>query len=158
MGTNFYRKVARALGQDLDLTDPTIHIGRRSAAGLYCWDCGISLKIGGIKDLHKDGGEFYQSCPKCGKLREIETLETSAGGRELGFNKSEPRIKSGVASCSSFTWAMALDSLCKRIPEDKRDKKTIIDEYHREYSYNEFIEVLKEFPIWFYDSIGEWFC
>ena len=41
MGTNYYLKGHR--GDD----NPKYHIGKRSAAGLYCWDCHITLCKGG---------------------------------------------------------------------------------------------------------------
>lgn len=47
MGTNFYLKGHR--GDD----DPKYHIGKRSAAGLYCWDCRITLCKGGESAIHR---------------------------------------------------------------------------------------------------------
>ena len=44
MGTNFY------LGKYVYETKYENHIGKRSAAGLYCWDCDETLIIGG-KDM-----------------------------------------------------------------------------------------------------------
>ena len=121
------------------------HIGKRSAAGWYCWDCGISLCKGGDSNVHTDS-PFYDKCPKCNQSKNKETLENSSVGRELGFNKSKPQRKSGVSSCSSFSWANKKDIL--------KNKRKVIDEYGRKYTINEFYDILKECPIQFTDSIG----
>ena len=136
MGTNFYLLNGK-------------HVGKRSAAGPYCWDCNATLCKGGEDDIHKDR-EWYGSCPVCGKRPIDESLETSAAGRELGFNKSEPIKKTGVRSCSSFTWAMLWDA-------DFTRKRTIKDEYGRRYTGKEFENILEECPIRFCDMIGQEF-
>lgn len=132
MGTNFYDARGR-------------HLGKRSAAGAYCWDCGISLCMPGAEFVH-EGREFHACCPECGKERQVETIETGAAGRELGFNKTKPKKKKGVASCSSFTWASR--------PEAIINTKYIKDEYGRRYSLRQFLAVLEECPIRFYNAIG----
>jgi hypothetical protein len=129
MGTNFYVKGHR--GND----DPKFHIGKRSAAGLYCWDCGVSLCKGGAARVHYEN-DFFDKCPKCGKSHEKETLSTSCVGRELGFNTEKPEKKTGVKGCSSFTWARPIGHI-----------KNIVDEYGTEYTLEEFRAVLEECPI-----------
>ncbi len=131
MGTNFYVKGHR--GND----DPKFHIGKRSAAGLYCWDCGVSLCKGGASRVHYgDGDDFFDKCPKCGKSPEKENLSTSSVGRELGFNTEKPAKKAGVKGCSSFTFARPIGRI-----------KNIVDEYGTEYTLEEFRAVLEECPI-----------
>ena len=137
MGTNFYAE--------------GIHIGKRSAAGWYCWDCGVTLCKGGESKVHYDGG-FYDRCPKCGKKPERETLENGAAGRELGFNKNTPAPKTGVKSCASFTWAINPETWRKAV-----GKKRIKDEYGRWLCRADFEAVLSECPIQFTDSVGEEF-
>ena len=61
MGCNFYTLDNR-------------HIGKRSDAGFYCWDCEITLCKGGGRAVHS-GDEFYNKCPKCGRPRETEEIE-----------------------------------------------------------------------------------
>jgi len=139
MGTNFYIKGHRYTD------DPKYHIGKRSAAGLYCWDCGITLCKDGENGVHTGRSEWYDKCPICGKDRKEESFENSSAGRELGFNKSSSSKKTGVQSCSSFTWARPLGRI-----------RHIQDEYGREYSREEFVSVLKECPIQFM-SHGSWF-
>jgi len=138
MGTNFYVKGHR------HNDDPKYHIGKRSAAGLYCWDCGATLCVGGESRVHY-GGPLYDKCPICGKARIEESLEQSSAGRELGFNKSKPRKKTGVSSCSSFTWARDIGKIQK-----------IVDEYGTVYTRAEFEAMLLECPIQFHDSMGKY--
>jgi len=140
MGTNFYRK--GYIGND----NPDYHIGKRSAAGWYCWDCNVSLCKDGDSAVHTSTRDkWYDKCPICGKGIDKEDLNNSTVGRELGFNKSRPKRKTGVSSCCSFTWARDLGRIRK-----------IQDEYGRHYTKEEFLEVLEECPIEFYKK-GEWF-
>ncbi|MCK9577864.1 MAG: hypothetical protein M0R51_18305, partial [Clostridia bacterium] len=115
MSTNFY--VKGHIGND----NPKYHIGKRSAAGMYCYDCGITLCKGGESKVHFGTDEWYEECPNCGKKPENEDLEHSASGKELGFNNMSGVIKTGVKSCCSFTWARNIGKV-----------KHIVDEYGRE--------------------------
>lgn len=157
MGTNFYTSKKERT-----------HIGKRSAAGMYCWDCGVSLCKRGAKYVHHgpsrgvrhhpDGHvdwshyqedhdlDWHKVCPKCGKARE-EEADGGTGFRELGFNKTTPRKKTGVASCSSFSWAIAPESWPKLC-------RCVWDEYGRKYTKAEFRQVLEECPIQFTELIG----
>jgi len=139
MGTNFYIK-----GHNDD-DNPKYHIGKRSAAGMYCYDCGVTLCKGGESKVHSGTDEWYDACPKCGKKPEKESLNHSAVGKELGFNNLS-EIKIGVKSCCSFTWARDIGKI-----------KHIVDEYGREYSLEEFKKVIAECPIQLYEY-GESFC
>lgn len=118
---------------------------------MFCWDCVTTLCKGGPKEVHTDG-EWFDKCPMCNKSPLEETLETSAAGRELGFNKSSPKKKQGVQSCSSFTWA--IDPIIFEYPGKY---KRVKDEYGRIYSIVEFETMLHECPIRFYDLIGKEF-
>ena len=145
MGTNFY---VTGHGRT---DDPKWHLGKRSAAGYYCWDCGISLCMAGEERVHYGKGytnddNWYKACPKCGKKPTEESLDFSSAGRELGFNKTKPKRKTGVASCSSFTWARKLGKVQK-----------IKNEYGDEYTREEFEQVLLECPIQFNHMLGQWF-
>lgn len=150
MGCNFY-------------TLRGTHIGKRSAAGFYCWDCGVLLNKEGKEGAHKSHADDCQSksitfcdclelkkCPKCGKKPRKETFENSSAGRELGFNKQKFAAKKGVASCSSFTWAMK--------PSRIKNVLFVKDEYGRIYSGKVFRnEILAECPIQFNNLIGKKF-
>lgn len=144
MGTNYYIK-------DIGISDsPECHIGKKSAAGLYCWNCNITLCIAGDKWIHNSSKDehWYKKCPVCGQIPKKESLSESSAGRELGFNKGAYKKKTGVASCSSFTFAMPPEKV-KLIPH-------IVNEYDDEFTQKEFQQILEECPIRYY-SIGEWF-
>jgi hypothetical protein len=154
MGTNFY---LRGEG-DRDER----HIGKRSAAGAYCWDCGVTLCTRGKAGLHY-GHPFHDACPRCGKRPQKEGWDNSTAGRELGLNKSAPARKRGVGSCSSFSWDMdprdldAIARQCSLPADDTPDgapAALIEDEYRRTYTYEDFQRMLTECPIQFTDSIG----
>ena len=140
MGTNFY------FGKR-----EQIHIGERSAAGWYCWDCGMTLCKGGEDGVHYSEYEWHSACPKCG-AEPSEDWENSAAGRELGFNKSAYAPKQGVKSCSSFAWAIDPD-------EFKASKRrAIYDEYGRKFTRAAFGEMLLECPIQHKRFVGREFC
>jgi hypothetical protein len=167
MGTNFYIRGHRH--------SYSHHLGKRSAAGMYCWDCGITLNKKGNEDIHQGCRNrshpqfcncgWYDACPVCGEKPEKESLSEGSAGRELGFNKSAPGKKTGVASCSSFTWAMAPEKIplelkdndscpcCRREYEDK--DKVIENEYGDLFTWDEFMAVLDECPVKYTNSIGE---
>lgn len=141
MGTNFYW-----IGQDIKK-----HIGKRSAAGPYCWDCDISLYADGHDKIHTGDHKFLEQCPICGKKPEKEDFNNSTAGRELGFNKNNPKRKTGVKTCSSFTWAMSPG----HFHNFKSAKNLHIeDEYKRKYTLLEFSKVLSECPVKYFHSIG----
>jgi hypothetical protein len=144
MGTNFY--FCNEEGDELE------HIGKRSAAGLFCWDCGISLNVAGNHAVHDDGGRILGECPICGKKPAKERLSSSSAGRELGFNKSVPKGKKGVRSCASFSWAISPGHFSVLW---KASNLHVRDEYGRHIG--DFSNVIKECPIMFFDSIGQEF-
>ena len=142
MGTNFYIKGSP---KTANLDDPKWHIGKRSAAGLYCFDCGVTLCEQGEKFVHlthylvdKDDETkkplelkyiftkaprndwldvtWLDQCPICKRKPIDEDITESSAGRELGFNK-EPQVLSGIRSCSSFSWAMPRDEVVSRVEE-----------------------------------------
>lgn len=162
MGTNFY--VRGFINSD----DPSTHIGKRSAAGLYCWDCNLTLCMDGLSGIHMGKSAWYKTCAGCGKGARQESLETSSAGRELGFNQTQPSRKVGIAGCSSFGWCIEPSSLaavvsqaekCPHCEEPFKNKEKVIeDEYGRLYSLEEFEEMLLECPIQSTDMIGKYFC
>lgn len=165
MGTNFYLRGHR------DDDNPQFHIGKRSAAGLYCWDCKLTLCHEGESQVHHRP-TWYGACPKCGQKVVKESLEVSAVGRELGFNKSQPQQRQGVRSCSSFSWAMEPERLLQQacsyqsrqvsLPflslKVESPQYTVEDEYGQLYTLVEFRQILDECPIQFKDMIGREFC
>ena len=151
MGTNFYW--ADAKPKKIDTMDPEWHIGKRSAAGLYCWDCGITLCKTGNEDIHKSRSMFYEKCPKCGGKPHKEGWNSS-GGLELGFAKTKDLGTSGVCSVSSFSYAQDPNT----VEQALKEKKAVIDEYGRKYSALRFKkEVLCMCPVKYTASVGKWF-
>ena len=147
MGTNFYLRGKR------NSDDPSHHVGKRSAAGPYCWDCGVTLCMLGMERLHYSKGkqDWHVACPKCGQCPIQESLTNSSGGRELGFNRTPPQKKKGVRSCSSFSWGMDPDSILKR---KKSNRKIIENEYGDLFTLDKFKQILRECPIQYHHSIG----
>lgn len=145
MGTNFYLMSHR------DEDHPDFHIGKRSAAGLYCWDCNVTLCKDGEYGIHKSTSNFFSKCPKCGKSFDGKSLEEGSVAVELGFAQPyEKKERKGVKPVSSFTWAM--------LPEKLKRKRKVVDEYGRVYTKKQFQEiVLDNCPITFFESIGKWF-
>ena len=163
MGTNYYIKGYDEKDENgnflYTIDDPKFHLGKRSAAGLYCFDCNVTLHKGGIEQVHK-GGEWYKKCPSCGKAPQKENLKNSTAGIELGFNKNQTEKRTGVRSCSSFTSVLVCRlSLSEKIigPNFSPSQKLVVDEYGREYTCKEFIQIVKACPIQFF-VINDYFC
>ncbi len=144
MGTNFYTSK----------DDNSQHIGKRSATGFYCWDCKETLCKNGIEGIHLNKSKWYKRCPKCGQNKTKENLQNNSVGRELGFNKNNPKKKTGVKSCSSFTWTIDPSDFALKA---KSKEIVAIDEYGKEYTKEEFSEMLKECPILYFDMINQEF-
>jgi len=163
MGTNFYwkHKLETADSDEADM-NPSIHIGKRSAAGLYCWDCMTTLCRGGEKEVHTSRyyypeRQWHPECPKCGKTKEESTEEHSAGMVELGFQKPITKRLKGISSCSSFTFAQTPANV-KQACLDHHNDVIIINEYKQEYTGKQFLDMLRfNCPIEFL-AIEEWFC
>jgi len=142
MGTNFYRK------GKTHRDDPPHHIGKRSAAGFYCWDCRATLCKEGEAGIHNGISEWRSKCILCGTPVPDESLSEGAAGKELGFNK-DPLKRKGVASICSFTWAVE--------PESIKRLKFVEDEYGKVITFQEFLEILKDCPVQFKNMIGHEF-
>ncbi len=129
MDTNFYLDKKRK-----------IQVGTRSPAGLYCWNCKITLCKGGIDSVRqrkfRDG--WYDACPICGKNSYAVII--------IKTGKYSTRKKYGVAPCMSFTWAIKKE----QIPKNKR---VIYDDYGNKWTMKEFNKMIEEeCPIQFTNS------
>jgi len=168
MGTNFYWHVQRPqfpsfvlpTGETADVTvsvsGPT-HIGKRSAAGLYCWDCRVTLCRGGEACIHWGDG-FYGACPGCGATPVAEDgLRAGPAAVELGFAKPLGDKPSGVRGCSSFTWATEPDKVraaCEAHTEDV----IVENEYGDTMTGAEFLRMLDaNCPVQFTHLVGKEF-
>jgi hypothetical protein len=143
VGTNFYWR--ERLGEDdLGLDDPRVHIGKRSGAGYYCWDCDESLHELGIEGIHTGIDRWLDACPRCGK-RKTEGPEPV---RDLA------RLPVGVAKCCSFTWS-ASPRRVRAVCAAQLDTKIVVDENGLDFTGREFLEMLALFcPIEVHDAIG----
>lgn len=140
MGTNFYW----IENPDDDEGSIKVHIGKRSAAGLFCWDCGVS-KCESSTDVHRGKDRMEMSelewCPGCGKSFDVNKTDwNTTSGVELGFAKSKSLTLKGIGTCCSFTWSMLshkwkLQSMIR----DRDDRKVVRDEYGQEYTAREFL-------------------
>lgn len=145
MGTNFY------IGQQ--------HIGKRSAAGLYCWDCDTTLCKKGNDAIHiSDTPDWHTSCPECGKTTNEEwNSPGQAASIELGFSNPKPSRPHGVLSCSSFTWAIPPEPAKLKFAKNTFLRR-IRDEYGRKYTGKEFLQMLEtNCPVQFTHMIGQTF-
>lgn len=132
------------------------HIGKRSAAGTYCWDCKTTLCVGGIAYVHRSKLPYLNACPSCGKSKTLESLAESAGGLELGFGKPRLVKKVGVTSVCSWTWAVCPDAF-RNWAKENPDSACIKNEYGDVTTASEFVQMLDtNCPIEF-RAIGEEF-
>jgi len=144
MGTNFYW--IKKTSEDRDNIQD--HIGKRSAAGRYCWDCGTTLCVHyGTHDVHSGNGKWSDVCPACGKPYNRKTHSYSSAMVELGFQRAAREKPTGVSSCSSFTW-----TLMKHYWRLKKmrglTRPVVEDEYGATYTADDFLDMVESCPIW----------
>ena len=137
------------------------HIGKRSAAGLYCWDCDVTLHRDGNAQIHRGrcrddrGSTWWSACPKCGNHPLVD--ENPPVMVELGFAKPRASRPTGVRGCSSFNWAEPPEAAGMRLRHGA--KKTIVrDEYGTRYTGQEMLDMLEaNCPVQFTHSVGQEF-
>lgn len=130
------------------------HIGKRSAAGTYCWDCKLTLCVGGIAYVHRSSRPYLTLCPGCGKKKDEEAFERSAGAIELGFSKPVNVRRKGVTSVCSWTWALPPNAF-RDWAEKNPQFSNIRSEYGDVITAKDFMEMIDtNCPIEFTDSIG----
>jgi hypothetical protein len=140
MGTNFYW-----VGHQRSETIYH-HIGKRSAAGRYCYDCGSTFNRDGTTEVHSGslGDRFGWDtvCPCCGKSPDDTTKQYDPVMVELGFQKPCDIKPAGISGASSFTWTMMKHKwvLEKRIGW-KRSQ--VVDEYGKKYTAKEFLDMIE---------------
>lgn len=116
----------------LNENNDLILIGKRQGAGPFCEKCGMSLassndKLFGTNAIHYSNTKWLNKCPIC-------------------FKKSDD-----LPSVCSFTFSISPELLMLMFENNFK----IFDEYHIEYSSNEFREILTECKIKFYHGQGE---
>lgn len=153
MGTNFFWNDGKEIEDNMD---PEFHIGKRSAAGLYCWDCGVSLCEDGNSSVHSERSAWHSECPMCGS-NPTEEKEGNPVMVELGFSSPRDSRPRGVRGASSFSWAQEPTFVIWKC-EDCPDEPLVIDEYGKELSGKAFLGMLKNnCPIRFTRFIDTWF-
>lgn len=132
MGTNFYfAKTKKALKDNI-----TIHIGKRSAAGMYCYNCKITLCGNGEEKIHCHDSIWLNRCPVC--------------------RKTQNENKDIIQHACSFSWAIKPDKF--GLASEQVGLK-IYDEYGQKYKVDDFLNMLtNDCPIRYYDMIGREFC
>lgn len=160
MGTNFYwlkeyseikRLQEQGIETELDDYSPTVHIGKRAAAGSYCYSCRVSLFSGGEEWVHGppwggsdplsqsdidlfDSMKMLQACPECGAEKGSEH----------------------VRGACSFCYAQQPNEVRQRC-EQSLNSPCVIDGYDREYTGKEFLGELECCPIVKTELIGRRF-
>lgn len=163
MGTNFYWRTDRSLlptgeAVPIERDSPVVHIGKRSAAGRYCWDCDETLYMGGKERLHYGEYGWFDACPKCGKTAQSGAgLARGPAAVELGFADPETERPTGVSGAASFSWAQEPERV-GALAEARADEQIIEDEYGRLLTGREFLTMLRaNCPIQYTDSVGREF-
>jgi hypothetical protein len=150
MSTNFFLAGHRYDG------DPECHIGKRSAAGMYCWDCELTLCKGGEARIHAGEAEWEPCCPRCGQVCAPREPGVWRGpvAVELGFAEPETERPRGVQGAASFTWAMEPGRLGVYLREHASEP-AVEDEYGRLLTGEKFWQMIQaNCPIQFTCSIG----
>jgi hypothetical protein len=154
MGTNFYWNIGRdrcitvklPTGAEFELSsgdmDPRIHIGKRSGAGAYCWDCNCTLCPEGEARIHYSRHPWPSTCPSCGKEQIKEGLTAGPAAVELGFADAATERPTGVRGACSFSWAQDPE-IVRRICTERPDEELVVDEYDRKLTGKEFLGMLR---------------
>jgi len=96
------------------------HIGKRYAAGIWCWDCKVLVGLG-------------RKCLQCGN--EACEIKFNSAFRELGFDKSEPKKHKGIDGASGFSWqGKSVDEAKKKLNR----KRFVITEYGDKWTIEKF--------------------
>lgn len=174
MSTNYYwiveaqkpREVILPTGEKLELTrgfddmDPKVHIGKRSGAGLYCWDCNLTLAVGGVRVVHeaRGGTMWLSACPQCDK-----TLKDNYPTRFDKVTETLPEINpeerpKGVGPCCMFSWAQTEEDVFK-VLLSRPEEILIEDEYGAPFMCRQFAELIyNSCPIHLNQHVGVKFC
>lgn len=144
MGMNYYWNIDNGLNQEIklingktielkiDLMDPSIHIGKRSFAGLYCFKCQKTLCLDGNNGIHHSRSKWSDICQICGAKKGDKSIEI----------------------CCSFTWVQNILEV-KKICEENLNNVIVMDEHQSRFTGKEFIEIISYCPIHF-EEIDQW--
>jgi len=122
------------------------HIGKRYAAGYWCWDCREELNQ--EPERRRAGNKYVWTCPGCGKSSDgKEKGRFNPAMRELGFAKDSPRAHEGIDGASGFTWQIGPDGLGESRREVKKALLSVpyvMTEYGEIWSLAKFLEMFKD--------------
>ena len=147
MSTNFYWISKEAVQDSIQ-----VHIGKRSAAGSYCFDCGTTLYDGGTVSIHTgDNNEVYGrwlgACPSCSK-KASDTHSSKSNSIDTINNLSPFSSKSGISMSNSFTWTLLKHKwTILEMVKTNSSEKVIVNEYGEFFSAKEFFDELDACPI-----------
>lgn len=147
MSTNFYW-----ISKETDQDSIQNHIGKRSAAGSYCFDCGTTLYEGGTDSIHtgennKVLGGWLEACPSCGK-KASDNYSSKSNSIETVNNLSPFSSKRGISMCNSFTWTLLKHKwTILKLVKTNPSEKVIVNEYGVFFNAKEFLEELDACPI-----------
>lgn len=113
------------------------HIGKRYAAGNWCWDCRVCLNVDDPSAPF--GQRVLDKCPSCGQKRPKHSLYNPAM-RELGFDKSGSHTHRGIDGASGFIWRTH-DGLGNTIADVKRAlsrRRFVVTEYEERWPIKQF--------------------
>lgn len=158
------REVTLPTGKVIQLTrgyddmDPEIHLGKRSGAGRFCWDCMVTLNMGGNSAIHMGKSDWHPACPKCNKTEKDKyptRFDKVADVEKETIPEDRP---TGIASSCSFSWAQNPEGVLA-ILEQRPNDLLVIDEYEETYTGVTFATMLRNScPVHFTDSVGTRFC
>ena len=119
-----------------------IHIGKRHAAGIWCWDCRVRAS--------QDQTAMLWYCHKCSRRLEQKTLADTGYNpalRELGFDKGDPKLHHGIDGASAWTWQIGEHGLGASIDCVKRALKrfrVVRTEYREVWPIKKFWEMFRD--------------
>jgi len=144
----------------LEDNDKWYHLGKRSAAGRYCYDCQQTLayretdsgwKWADNKVIHTMSTNHSEKCLRCEKVLDYEVSQ----------RKKSEGIREGVMLVSSFTIRLRFHEL---INFYNSVKNTVVEDFLlvevegcAELTLQGFIDELAECPVQFVnEQLGEW--
>ncbi len=180
MGTNYY-------ACDKETKEELYHIGKRSAAGHYCWDCGITytniaqtqatrlysmtayhrpteynemVYVYGTDAVHigsRDPKELIKDEPQY--LDCCPICGKSRETEEVNSAFAELGFSKQPTQKNNTTCSFSFAISPYKLGETMNDENIIIkNEYGEELSKNEFKEVLQNCGLKYFHSVGQDFC
>jgi hypothetical protein len=141
------------------------HIGKRWAAGQWCWECRCQCdyiyrdKVTRAERRYPKGDtpgfalDFVHrnvldrwACPQCGREMRKDAAEGyNPALRELGFDKSGPRVHHGIDGANGFHWYTGYGGIGATIDEilhNLHRRAAVRDEYGQRVTRPEFIAMI----------------